>query len=137
MIAFLCQLSIVLIKCGKVNLKMINELSSSISGYLIERIPEISFFLSSILMVFISDYIMGSYMLKSLKRMNFLSRTFFFLVYGLLILPAMTTFGAFLLRNIALYPLKQSIILVLIASFFLVGVFFSIKYNIKMKLKLK
>ncbi len=97
-------------------------LINSISGYLIARIPEISFFLSATFMVFASDYIMENFLIRKMKRQNFISRTFLFLIYGLLILPALITLGAFLLRLTVLYPFQESIILVLAISFLIVFV---------------
>ena len=43
----------------------------SIPTYLVARIPEISFLLSTILIAFASDYIMEYFLKKSLKKMNF------------------------------------------------------------------
>ena len=108
---------------------------NSVSNQLIARIPEISYLLSSVLMLFASDYIMERLLIRRLRKVNFIARTFLFVLYGLLILPALTTIGALLLRVLALNPFKEWIILVLVICFFFVGVLLSIRYNIKMKLK--
>ncbi len=106
-----------------------------ISGYLIAKIPEISFLLSSILMIFAGDYVMENFIIKRMKKQNFFTRTLLFLLYALLIFPTLTTGGAFLLRAAVLYPLKESIILVLAISFVTVGVFLSIRYSMKLRWK--
>jgi hypothetical protein len=106
----------------------------SISDHLVARIPEISYLLSSILMIFASDYIIGNLLIQKLRKMGFITRTGFFLLFGLLILPGLTAAGAFLLRDLVLDPFKEWIILVLVICFFLIGVFLSIRYNMKIKL---
>lgn len=108
----------------------------SIPAYLISRIPEISFLLSTMLMFFASDYIMEYFLKKSLKKMTFVTRTIIFLFYGLIILPALCAACAIFLQNAVLYPYQESIVLVLLASFLLVGIMLSIRYNMKMKLKI-
>ncbi len=108
---------------------------NSVSDNLIARIPEISYLLSCILMLFASDYIMERLLVRRLRKLNFISRTGLFIFYGLLILPIMTTIGALLLRTLALDPFKEWMILILVICFFLVGVLLSIRYNMKMKLK--
>jgi hypothetical protein len=110
---------------------------NSASDYLIARIPEISYFLSCALMILASDVIMGRFLIKRLRKQGFVSRTFLFLLYGLLILPAFTTLGALLLRELVLNPFKEWIILVLVISFLFIGVFLSLRYNMKIKMKLK
>ena len=109
----------------------------SVSGYLIARIPEISFLLSTVLMFFASDYIMEYFLRKSLKKMNFVTRTIIFLFYGLLVLPVLCTAGALFLRNAVLYPYQRWIVLVLLASFLFVGILLSIRYNMKVRLKIR
>ena len=110
----------------------------SISDHLVARIPEISYLLSAILMIFASDYIIGNLLIRELKKMGFITRTCLFLLFGLLILPGLTAVGAFLLRDLVLDPFKEWIILVLVICFFLIGVFLSIRYNMKIKpIKLK
>ncbi len=108
----------------------------SVPAYLIARIPEISFLLSTVLMAFASDYIMEYFLKKSLKKMNFVTRTIIFLFYGLLILPALCTACALFLQNTLLYPYQKWIVPVLLASFLFVGILLSIRYNMKVKLKL-
>jgi hypothetical protein len=108
----------------------------SIPAYLVARIPEMSFLLSTILMFFASDYIMEYFLKKSLKRMNFVTRTVIFSLYGLIALPALCTACALLLQNAVLYPYQKWIVAILIASFLLVGILLSIRYNMRLKLKL-
>ena len=108
---------------------------NSISDYLIARIPEISYLLSSVLMIFASDYVMEHYFLRRLKKMDIVSRTFVFLLYGLLALPALTMLGALVLRVVALYPLQDWIIVVLLVSFFFIAILLSIRYNMKFRLR--
>jgi hypothetical protein len=109
----------------------------SVSAYLVARIPEISFLLSTMILFFLGDYIM-EYLLKSnLKKMSFILRTIVFLLYGLLILPALCTACAFFLQNAVLYPNQRSIVLVLLASFLIVGILLTVRYNMKLKLKFK
>ncbi|MCX6007071.1 MAG: hypothetical protein NTZ34_07410 [Chloroflexi bacterium] len=108
----------------------------SVPAYLIARIPEISFFLSTALMFFASDYIMEYFLKKSLRKMNFVTRTIIFLVYGLLVLPVLCTACALFLQNTLLYPYQGWIVLVLLASFLFVGIMLSIRYNMKVKLRL-
>jgi hypothetical protein len=108
---------------------------NSFSDRLIARIPEISYLLSTIFMIFVSDYIIGNLLIRRLKKMGFITRTFLFVFFGLLILPGLTALGALLLRDLVLDPFKDWIILVLVICFFLIGVFLSIRYNMKMKLK--
>ena len=110
----------------------------SLSAHLVARIPEISYLLSSILMIFASDYVIGNLLIRKLKKIGFITRTCLFLFFGLLILPSLTAIGALLLRNLVLDPFQEWIILVLIICFFFIGVFLSIRYNMKIKLtKLK
>jgi len=108
----------------------------SIPAYLVARIPEISVFLSTILMFFGSDYIMEYFLKKSLKKMNFLSRTIIFLLYALLVLPVLCTVCAVFLQNTLLYPCQSLIVVVLLASFLFIGMLLSIRYNMRVKLKL-
>ena len=105
------------------------------SDYLIARIPEISYFLSSALMIFASDYIMGRLLIQRLRKMTFLVRTSLFLLYGLFVFPTLTALGAFSLRELVLNPFKEWIILVLVLSFIFIGILLSIRYNMKIKLK--
>ena len=107
----------------------------SVSDHLIARIPEISYLLSSIFMIFASDYIIGNLLIQQLRKMGFITRTFLFVFFSLLILPSLTALGAFLLRDMVLDPFQDWIILVLTICFFLVGVFLSLRYNMKMKIK--
>jgi hypothetical protein len=107
----------------------------SVTDYLIARIPEISYFLSAALMILASDYIMERLLIRRLRKSTFLARTSLFLFYGLLVFPALTALGAFLLRELALNPFKEWIILVLVVSFFFIGVLLSVRYNMKIRLK--
>ncbi len=109
----------------------------SASNYLTARIPEISYLLSSVLMIFASDYIMERFLIRIMRKQNFIARTVLFLLYGLLVLPALIALGALLLRVLALDPFKENIIVVLAISFFLIGVILSIRYNMKMKFKVR
>ncbi len=109
--------------------------SDGVSNYLVGKIPEISYFLSSILMVFGSDYLMGRVLLRRLKKSNFLSRTVMFVLYSLLALPALTAAGAYLLREMILAPFKEQIALVMAVFFLFTGVLLSARYNMKMGLK--
>jgi len=108
----------------------------SVPAYLVARIPEISFLLSTVVIAFTSDYIMEYFLKKSLKKMNFITRTIIFLFYGLLVLPALCTACALFLQNAVLYPYQKWIVAVLLASFLLVGILLSIRYNMRLKLKL-
>jgi hypothetical protein len=108
----------------------------SVPAYLIAKIPEISFLLYTILIAFASDYIMEYFLKKSMKKMNFVTRTIIFLLYGLLVLPVLCTACALFLQNTVLYPYQKWIVLVLLASFLVVGILLSIRYNMKVKLKL-
>jgi hypothetical protein len=108
----------------------------SVPAYLIAKIPEISFFLSTILMFFASDYIMEYFLKKSLKKMNFVARTIIFLFYGLLVLPALCTAGALFLQDAVLLPYQRWIVPVLLACFLFIGILLSIRYNMRLKLKL-
>lgn len=109
----------------------------SASAYLIAKIPEISFLLSTVIMFFISDYIMEYLLKKSLKKMSFVIRTIVFLLYGLFALPSLCTACAFLLQNALLYPNQKWIVLVLLACFLIVGILLSIRYNARFRLKFK
>jgi FtsH-binding integral membrane protein len=108
----------------------------SVPTYLVDKIPEISFLLATVLIFFASDYIMEYFLKKSLKRMNFVTRTIIFLIYGLLILPVLSTVCALFLQNSVLYPLQGWIVMVLLASFLLVGILLNIRYNMKVRLKI-
>ena len=108
----------------------------SVPTYLVDKIPEISFLLATVLIFFASDYIMEYFLKKSLKRMNFVTRTIIFLIYGLLILPVLSTVCALFLQNSVLYPLQRWIVMVLLASFLLVGILLNIRYNMKVRLKI-
>jgi len=68
--------------------------------------------------------------------MNFVTRTIIFLFYGLLVLPVLCTACALFLHNAVLYPYQGWIVLVLLVSFLFVGIMLSIRYNMKVKLKL-
>ena len=105
------------------------------SDYLIERIPEISYFLSSALMLFISDFILEWFLVHRLRRLSFIARTGLFLFYGLFLFTPLTSFGASLLREMVLYPYEEWIVLLLIIFFSLFGVLLNIRYNMKMRLK--
>jgi hypothetical protein len=115
------------------------DLSSyhSITDHLIARIPEISFILSSTFMIFAGDYLLGNVFVRSLKKMDFISRTFVFMLIGLIMFPALTTLGAYVLRELVLEPFKDWIILVLVITFLIVGILLSLRYNMKIKLKIK
>jgi len=117
---------------------MVNLASyNSVSDYLIARIPEISYLLSSTFMIFTGDYIIGNVLIRRLKKMDFVTRTFLFVIVGLLIFPGLTTIGAFLLRDLVLEHYKGWIILVLVIAFLFIGVLLSLRYNMKIKLKVK
>jgi hypothetical protein len=109
----------------------------SIPAYLITKIPEISFLLSTVLMFFVSDYIMEYFLKKGLKKMNFFTRTIIFLFYGLLVLPIICTACALFLQNSILYPYQRWIVPVLLACFLVVGMLLSIRYDMKVKVRLK
>lgn len=109
----------------------------SFPAYLVEKIPEISFFLSTMLMFFVGDYIMEYFLKNNLKKMNFITRTIIFLLYALILLPALCTICAVFLQNTVLYPYQKWIVAVLLASFLFVGIMLSIRYSMKVKLKLK
>lgn len=110
-------------------------LLDSVSGYLTARIAEISFLLSSMLMVFASDLIMGRMLLRRLRKLDFVTRTLAFVLYALLALPAMTTLGAYLLRVLILEPFKEQILAALAIFFLIVGVLLSRRYNMKFRVK--
>jgi hypothetical protein len=107
----------------------------SVSDYLIERIPEMSFLLSSIVMIFVSDYLFSHFFLRRLKRMAFITRTALFVLYGLVVLPVMITLFATSLRVYLLEHFQNDILLVLIICFVLVGVLLSIRYNMRIRLR--
>ena len=107
----------------------------NISDYLIARIPEISYFLSSALMIFVSDYIAGRLLIRRLRKLTFLVRTSIFLLYGLLIYPALTALGALVLRESVLSPFKEWLILLLVVFFLFIGILLSLRYNMKIRLK--
>jgi len=107
----------------------------SIPAYLVEKIPEISFLLSTIFMFFGSDYIMEYFLKKTLKKMSFVVRTIIFLLYALIVLPVICTAFALFLQNTILYPCQQWIVPVVLASFLCVGLLLSIRYSMKVKLK--
>jgi hypothetical protein len=109
----------------------------SITDQLIDRIPELSYLLSTIFMIFTGDYIITHFLLKTLRKMGFITRTLFFMFLSLIIFPTLTAVGALLLRNLVLDPFKDWIILVLAICFFIVGILLSMKYNLKTKIKLK
>jgi hypothetical protein len=106
----------------------------TISEYLIARIPEISVLLATMIMVFVSDLIMGRLLLKRLREMGFISRTIIFVLYCLLVMPSLTVFGAMLIKSVALEPLKDWIILFLVVAFLLTGILLSLRYKMKVKL---
>lgn len=106
----------------------------SVSAYLVEKIPEISFFLSTVLMFFGSDYMMETFLKKGMKKVNFITRTIIFLLYGLLALPALCTACAIFLQNSVLYPCRGWILPVLVAFFLLFGILLNVKYNMKPRL---
>jgi hypothetical protein len=106
----------------------------SVPAYLVVKIPEISFLLSTVVIAFASDYIMEYFLKKGLKKMKFVTRTIIFLFYGLIILPALCTACALFLQNAVLYPYQRWIVPVLLAAFLFVGILLSIRYNMKFKL---
>jgi hypothetical protein len=120
---------------GLLNFTMVHNVAVFHADYLIARIPEISYFLSSALMIFASDYIMGRFLIRRLRKLTFLARTSLFLLYGLFMFPALVGLGAFVLREAVLYPFKEWIILLLVVFFLFIGVLLSIRYNMKIKLK--
>jgi len=114
-----------------------NSSLESLPAYLTTRIPEISFFVATILMFFISDYIMEFFLKKSLKKINFVTRTIIFILYGLIVLPGLCAVCALFLQNAVLYPYQRWIVLVLLAFFLFVGILLSLRYNMKVRMKLK
>ena len=110
---------------------------NSLSNPLIERIPEISYLVSTVLMIFASDFIAERMLIGYLRKMTFLSRTVVFLVWGLAVLPAATAGTAYLLRKFVLEPYSNWIILILLGIFLIIGVLLSLRYNLKMKFKIK
>jgi len=88
-------------------------------------------------MIFIGDFVIGNVFVKRMRRMGFFSRTILFILLGIILLPGLTTLGAFLIRDLVLEPYKDWIIVVLLICFFLIGLFFSIRYNMKIKLKVR
>jgi len=114
---------------------MIHNVAVFHSDYLIARIPEISYFLSSALMIFVSDYIVGRLLIRRLRKLTFLVRTCLFLFYGLFMFPTLTALGAFVLRESVLNPFKEWIILLLVVFFVFIGVLLSLRYNMKIRLK--
>ncbi len=109
----------------------------SLSQHFIDRIPEISYLLSTILMLFVGDYIIGKMLIRRLRRMDFVSRTVIFLLCGLVALPGLTALGAQAFRDWVLAPYKDWIIVILSLYFLFVGIVLSIKYNMKMGLKVR
>ncbi len=108
-----------------------------ISDYLLPRIPEISYVLSSVFVIFASDFIMEFILIGWLRKLGFVTRTAFFLLYALLALPALTTVGAYLLRTRVLDRYQGWLLLELAISFLVVGLLLSARYHMKMKLKVK
>jgi hypothetical protein len=77
------------------------------------------------------------YFLKNaLKKMSFIIRTIIFLLYSLIILPVLSTACALFLQETVLYPYQKWIVPVLLASFLVIGILLSIRYSMKLKLKL-
>ena len=109
----------------------------SLPAYLVEKIPEISFLLSTMLMFFIGDYMMEVIFKKALRKMTFIARTVLFLMYGLVLLPVLSTACAIFLQDSVLYPYKQWIIPLILASFVFIGILLSIRYNMDFKIRLK
>lgn len=114
---------------------MVHNVAVFHSDYLIARIPEISYFLSSALMIFVSDYIMERLLIRRLRRLTFLARTCLFLLYGLFMFPTLTALGALVFREAVLNPFKEWIVLLLVVFFFFIGILLSIRYNMKIRLK--
>lgn len=114
---------------------MLHDIVIFHSDYLIDRIPEISYFLSSALMLFVSDFILECFLIRRLRRLTFIARTCLFLFYGLFLFTPLTAIGASLLREMVLYPYKEWIVLLLIIFFSLLGVLLNLRYNMKMRLK--
>ncbi len=107
----------------------------SVTQYLAGHVWEISYLLSTVLMFFGGDIIMEKVLLKRLKQWHFLKRTLAFVLYGLVLLPALTVGGAALLRAFVLEPLQDRILPVLLVSFLATGISLSVKYNMKPRLK--
>lgn len=106
---------------------------NSLSSFLTSHIPETSYLLSSILMFFGSDMIMERALIRRMRRMPFLTRTLVFVFYGLVILPALTISGAYVLRTILLEPLSDWLPLTLTISFLVIGLLLSVRYNMKLR----
>lgn len=106
------------------------------SNYLVDRIPEISYLLSTALMLFVSDFILEWFLIQRLRRLTFIARTGLFLAYGLFLFPPLTAIGASFLREMVLYPYKEWIILLIIIFFSFFGILLNIRYNMKMRLKI-
>lgn len=106
----------------------------SIPAYLVEKIPEVSFIIATMLMIFAGDYIMELLVKNGLRKMNFIARTIIFILYGLIVIPALSTICAVFLQDAVLYPYKSHILLVVIISFVVVGILLSVRYNMKLKL---
>lgn len=67
--------------------------------------------------------------------MAFITRTALFVLYGLMVLPPMITLFATSLRVYLLEHFQNDILLVLVMSFVLVGVLLSIRYSMRIRLK--
>ncbi len=109
---------------------MVSDLAAFHSDYLIARIPEISYLISSAMMIFASDYLLRRFLIRRLKKQTFIARTSVFLFYGLLVFPVLTSAGAFVLRESALNPFKEWLILMLLVFFFVIGILLSFRYRI-------
>ncbi|MBI2957614.1 MAG: hypothetical protein HYY32_02105 [Chloroflexi bacterium] len=84
-------------------------------------------------MVFLSDQLMGRVLIKRLKKLTFFSRTAVFVAYSLLALPAMTIAGAALLRYTVLEAFQEWMLPALALAFLLTGVLLSSRYNMRLK----
>lgn len=110
---------------------------NSISRPLIDLIPEVSYLIATVLIIFASDFVAERVLIGYLKKMTFFTRTVVFLLWGLAALPAATAGLAFLLRRFILQPYSNWIILLLAGFFLLIAVLLNVRYNIKMKFKIR
>lgn len=134
----LCSKAVAAARSGKFVRKRtagLRMLLDSVSNYLIARIQEISYLLSSMLMIFASDLIMGRFLLRRLKKTDFVTRTLAFILFALFALPAMTALGAYFLRVLVLEPFKKQLLVALAISFLIIGILLSTRYNMKFRMK--
>lgn len=80
--------------------------------------------MASVMVMFVGDWVS---LRQKVRKYRLIPRTTLFLVFGLIVLPFLITLLAAILRATLLEPFQESMVIVLVVFFFLVGIFLELK----------